>query len=205
MDSIDKLAALFAQFPGIGTRQAHRFVYHLLKRDEGYTRELIRGMENLRQSVTACTSCARFFVKKHDGATLCPICVDPSRDNSVLMVVEKDADLDAVEKSGTYQGKYFVLGGALPILEKNPEDRIRIRQLTALITERSHEGLQEIIIATAFTPESEHTADYPRTTIAALFADNNIKITNLGRGLSTGTELEYSDTETLRYALEGRK
>jgi recombination protein RecR len=205
MDSIDKLAALFAQFPGIGTRQAHRFVYHLLKREEGYVRELIRGMESLRHSVTACTSCARFFVKKHDGAMLCSICANPGRDNTVLMVVEKDADLEAVEKSGTYQGKYFVLGGALPILEKNPEDRIRIRQLTALVTERLSKGLREIIIATAFTPESEHTADYVRTTIAALFADNEIKITTLGRGLSTGTELEYSDAETLRYALEGRK
>jgi recombination protein RecR len=120
------------------------------------------------------------------------------------MVVEKDSDLEAIEKSGTYSGTYFVLGGTLPILEKEPEKRIRVELLTALI-EEEYSDLKEVILACAVTPESEHTAEYVREYITPIAETNFIKLTSLGRGLSTGTELEYSDAETLRYALEGRK
>lgn len=205
MDSIDKLAALFSEFPGIGTRQSRRFVYFLLKRNRAYVSELVRQINALRDAVLECQDCHRFFLKRgHEGETLCGICADPLRDNSIIMVVEKDADLDAIESSKTYRGKYFVLGGTLPLVEKDAAAKIRVNELASLIERRARD-LREIILACALTPESEHTADYVKSAIAGDAAETNIKITTLGRGLSTGTELEYSDADTLRYALEGRK
>lgn len=205
MEPIHRLAQLFSEFPGIGTRQSKRFVYFLLKKDKSYINELVRQIEALEQNIFECSRCHRYFAKRHSGSgPLCPICEDSGRDISMLMVVEKDSDLEAVEKSGTYSGTYFVLGGILPILDKEPERRIRIRSLLALIEQESGD-LKEIILACALTPESEHTAEYVRENITPLAERNFIKVTSLGRGLSTGTELEYSDAETLRYALEGRR
>ena len=205
MDQIQKLAGLFAEFPGIGSRQSKRFVYFLLKQNKGYIRELVHLIESLEGSVLECDRCHRYFMKKYAAAgPRCTICTDTGRDRTILMVVEKDSDLEAIERSSTYQGTYFILGGVLPMLEKNPAAKIRVNELGALIGEEFEE-LKEVILACAVTPESEHTADYVRTEITKLCEQNYIKITELGRGLSTGTELEYSDAETLRYALEGRK
>ncbi len=205
MDSISKLASLFAEFPGIGSRQSRRFVYFLLKQNKSYINELIRAIESLEGAIMQCNRCHRYFTKKFPAAPdRCTICSDETRDHNTLMVVEKDSDLEAIERSGTYQGTYFILGGILPILEKNPASKIRINDLMQLIEAESMD-IKEIILACAVTPESEHTAEYVRETIAPTTNTHLISVTTLGRGLSTGTELEYSDAETLRYALEGRK
>ena len=205
MDQIQKLAGLFAEFPGIGSRQSKRFVYFLLKQNKGYINELVRLIDSLEGSVLECERCHRFFMKKHAAAgPRCNICTDTGRDRTILMVVEKDSDLEAIERSSTYQGTYFILGGVLPMLEKNPAAKIRVNELSVLIGEE-FQDLKEVILACAVTPESEHTASFVRSEITKLCEQNYIKITELGRGLSTGTELEYSDAETLRYALEGRK
>jgi len=204
MDPIHKLAALFGEFPGIGSRQSKRFVYFLLKKNRSYTRELAALIEQLQESVRECVRCHRYFTKKHNEAVLCVVCANTNRDHTLLMVVEKDSDLEAVERSGTYHGTYFILGGTLQILEKNPESKIRINDLLNLAHKEKSE-LKEIILACALTPESEHTREYVHHALTPLQENFGINITTLGRGLSTGTELEYSDAETLRYALEGRK
>ena len=205
MDPIQKLSNLFAEFPGIGTRQSRRFVYFLLKKNKGYIKELVALIESLEGNISECVRCRRYFMKRHQEAPLsCLICADMGRDRTLLIVVEKDSDLDAIEKSGTYHGTYFVLGGILPILEKDPESKIRIGGLESLIEKESGD-LKEVILACAVTPESEHTAEFVHGSIQSICDSNYIKVTTLGRGLSTGTELEYSDAETLRYALEGRK
>ncbi len=205
MDSISKLASLFAEFPGIGSRQSRRFVYFLLKQNKGYLIELVRAIESLEGAISQCNRCHRYFTKKFPTAPdRCSICSDETRDHNTLMVVEKDSDLEAVERSGTYQGTYFILGGILPILEKNPASKIRINDLMGLIEAESMD-IKEIILACALTPESEHTAEYVRESITEVTNTHLISVTTLGRGLSTGTELEYSDAETLRYALLGRK
>ena len=203
MDHIQKLAALFAEFPGIGRRQSQRFVFFLLKQNRSYIRELTTLINSLEENAFLCARCQRFFMKKHNDATMCVTCVDTTRDRTLLMVVERDSDLEAIEKSGTFTGTYFVLGGILPILEKDPESKIRIGQLMRLI-ERESMDIKEIILAGAVTPESEHTIEFVRTTIQELVERNYIKITTLGRGLSTGTELEYSDADTLAHALKNR-
>lgn len=204
MDPVEKLAALFAEFPGIGSRQSRRFVYFLLKKNKAYVAELVILIESLERSVAECTRCHRYFMKKHERGNECVVCADETRDRTQLLILERDADLDAMEKSDVYRGRYFVLGGTLPLLEKEPGSKIRVRELAQLI-KKTGEELREIILACAMTPEGEHTAEYVKNTILPLAEENKIAITSLGRGLSTGTELEYSDADTLRYALEGRK
>lgn len=205
MDTIQKLAAHFAQFPGIGARQSKRFVYFLLKKDRAYLNELIALIKSLEDSVLECTRCHRYFMKKYNEVSdQCSVCTNTARNKSILMVVEKDSDLEAIERSDVYKGSYFILGGTLPILEKNPESKIRVRELEALV-EKEKNVIKEIILACAVTPESEHTAEYVHAAIEPLAKEARIKLTTLGRGLSTGTELEYSDADTLRFALEGRK
>lgn len=205
MDTIQKLAAHFAQFPGIGARQSKRFVYFLLKKDRAYLNELISLIKSLEDSVLECTRCHRYFMKKYnEDGDQCSVCTNTARNKNILMVVEKDSDLEAIERSSVYQGSYFILGGTLPILEKHPESKIRVRELKTLI-EKEKNTIKEIILACAVTPESEHTADYVHTMIEPITTAAHIKLTALGRGLSTGTELEYSDADTLRFALEGRK
>jgi recombination protein RecR len=204
MDNINALAQLFAQFPGIGSRQSRRFVYFLLKQNKAYVNELVRQIKELENSVYECARCHAYFMKKHADATRCSRCSDSSRDKELLLLVERDSDLDAVERSGVYHGTYFVLGGTLSILEKDPDTKIRLKELRSLLKDEAS-TINEIIFAHAMNPEGEHTFDHVRNSISDLAAAQGIRITSLGRGLSTGTELEYSDADTLRWALEGRK
>lgn len=201
MNSFTKLQELFGSFPGIGPRQAKRFVYFLLRKDERFVSDLARAIEEVKKHVRLCEKSFQYFYSENEQR-LSPIARDPNRDTSLLMVIERDSDLEAIEKSGTYNGHYFVLGGTIPVLEKVPQKFIREKELLRIVDEKiKNEGLSEIILAMNATPESDHTAEY----IASLLKDKNITISTLGRGLSTGTELEYSDSNTIKNALENRK
>ncbi|KKR46478.1 MAG: Recombination protein RecR, partial [Parcubacteria group bacterium GW2011_GWC1_40_13] len=138
--------------------------------------------------------------------TLCEICGDKNRDKSKLMIVSRDIDLETVEKSGSYNGTYFVLGGSIPILDKNPENQIRLKRLVAFLDKKNYEkeNLSEIILGLNANPAGEHTAEFLKNTLSPFASKHNIKISTLGRGLSTGTELEYSDSETIKNALKNR-
>lgn len=204
MDAINKLEKIFAEFPGIGPRQAKRFVYFLLSRNQGFIDELTSLLPELRKQISVCRSCFRFFPRRN-GGDLCQICSDNGRDKSSLLIVARDIDLDAIEKSRMYHGKYFVLGGTVPILEERPETRIRLRELIATVKTSAENGLKEIIIAMNATADGEHTHHVLMENLEAITSTAGIKISALGRGLSTGTELEYSDNDTIRNALENRK
>ena len=197
MNSIEKLSELFAQFPGIGPRQAKRFVYYLLYRNNGFSEDLIHAVKDLNKEIIQCEECMRYFAgPEHSrGTKICSICSDKHRDDSMLMIVPRDIDFEAVEKSGSYKGHYFVLGGSLPILEKEPEKRIRIEKLQETINKKQ-KTLKEVILAMNANADGENTADYLKEKFKSL----NFTISVLGRGLSTGAELEYADPETLKNA-----
>lgn len=197
MDPIDRLTQLFEKFPGIGPRQAQRFVQFLLRSSPGVRREFIESVHALGGSVHQCKECMRFF--SGEGSA-CGICSNPERDRSSLAVVASDADLLALERSGTYRGTYFVLGGTLH-LGSEKMNGLRIKQLLDLVSKRK--GLNEIILAFPANPEGDATAIRVREEIVATMSD--AKVTALGRGLSTGSELEYADPETLKNALDNRK
>lgn len=232
MDALDKLSEIFKRFPGIGPRQAKRFVYHILQENEEDTAELINAIGNIKRGISICDKCYRYFENKNKQTVVpCPICTSSNRDQGTLMIVAKDIDLLAVERSRAYNGLYFVLGNTVPILDEAPHKKIRqgellyrIEEMIGLINKETDESsmeeleaeltsiensktpsnLKEIIIATSVNTEGEHTAFYLNTLLRSYKEKHGFKITTLGRGLSTGTELEYSDGDTLKSALENR-
>lgn len=201
MSSIDHLASLFMKFPGIGTRQAKRFVYFLLAEDPQFVEKLASEIASLKKDIAQCYGCYRFFPST--GMNICDICASDA-DPGVLLIVEKDSDLESMRRSGSYAGKYFVLGGTIPVLERDPASKIRMRELVHRIEQGREEGLHEIILALSANPEGDFTREYVARALEPLVKSSGISITSLGRGLSTGTELEYSDADTLRYALKNR-
>src|SRR3989344_514932 len=162
MNSIDRLTELFKSFPGIGPRQAKRFVYYLLSHNGSYSDELVEAIQDLKKEVAQCESCQRHFIylEQSRRVGMCSICSDENRDASLLMLVPRDIDLEAMEKSGSYHGFYFVLGGVVPILDKEPEKRIRIKDLGFRIQEGIKMGLKEIILAMNVNQDGEHTAEF---------------------------------------------
>ena len=203
MNSIEKLTEIFARFPGIGPRQAKRFVYFILSKNSDYAGELARAVQNLKKEIIQCDQCMRFFVNSNSSRTkVCSICADETRDKSMLMVVPRDIDFESVEKSGSYNGYYFILGGVVPILEKEPEKRIRSKELGVRIKNGLKNGLKEIILAMNANLDGENTVQYLKEKLIKLtnLPTYQLVITVLGRGLSTGAELEYADPETLKNA-----
>ncbi|MFZ1075790.1 MAG: toprim domain-containing protein [Minisyncoccia bacterium] len=197
MDKIDELAQALARFPGIGPRQGKRFVFYLLAAPAYERTKLAELITSLGKDVRQCTECLRFF---NGMSPLCNYCSDTRREDSLLMLVEKDQDLAAIERAGTYRGRYFVLGGVLTL---NGKGAIREKELLKSVEKHVKNNLNEIVLALGATSEGEHTADYVRSLLAPY--RDKIKISVLGRGLATGSELEYSDAETLRAALINRK
>lgn len=208
MDRIDELAQALARFPGIGPRQGKRFVFYLLACPAAERAKLAELITSLGKEVQQCVECLRFY----NGSTkaTCSYCSDATRDDTLLMLVEKDQDLAAVERAGTYRGRYFVLGGVLTLTGKGV---IREKELIKRIEKHLQKGLparggpasggKEVVLALSATSEGEHTADHVRKLLAPY--RDQMKISVLGRGLATGSELEYSDAETLRAALSNRK
>jgi recombination protein RecR len=200
-DFLEKLIEDFARFPGVGPRQAKRFAYYLLTRDETKLKAFADLLLKARKMVSYCSSCGRLSVKA-TKSSLCPICADNSRDKSVLMVVAHDVDVESVEKSAGFKGYYFVLGGTIPVLDEKPEERIRLKELTKRLSVK--EPPSEVILALDLNPEGEHTIEYLQEILSPISREKSIKISTLGRGLSTGTELQYSDPDTIKNALKNR-
>ncbi len=206
MNPISQLIELFSKFPGIGPRQAKRFVYFLLSKDAEFRNELSGALARLSEEVSQCSSCFRYFQRSGGEEKICSVCSEDDRDKAMLMVVEKDVDLENMHKAGIWNGFYFILGGAIPVLEKEPAKKIRAKELFYAIQDRAkNNGLREVVLAMNANSEGENTAIYLLKILEPLAEKYSISITSLGRGLSTGTELEYSDKETLKDALSSRR
>lgn len=204
MDSLQQLEELFSKLPGIGPRQAKRMVYYILKRDRSFAEKIADKLKTIHKDTHLCQESFCFFVSNDPTQNLSPIARDQNRDRSRIMVISSDADMQQIERSGMYTGTYFCLGGILPILEKDPEKKIRIKELLEIVDKRTKEGLVEIILALSATPEGEHTTSFIQKNLKDLAQEYSFTLTTLGRGLSTGTELEYSDNETIKNALTSR-
>lgn len=201
MNQIEILTQLFKEFPGIGERQARRFVYFLLHKNPRYIKELSDAISLLKNSIRQCPSCFLFFQSQNQ--TMCENCRDTKTDHTSLLIIEKDADYESIRKSKIYNGMYFILGGLIPIVTKETPNFVRINELTKTIETRyKNEGLKEIIIALSLNPQGENTDTYIRELLNTY--EGKIKVSSLGRGLSTGSELEYADSETIKNALRNR-
>lgn len=202
MNPLEKLTEEFTKFPGIGPRQARRFAYFVLNQSKDSNDSLIQTMQEIRKNVVQCDSCYLYFSKTNNGS-LCSICSNANRKKSALLVVEKDIDLQTIEKSRVYDGLYFVLGGIITLTEQNPHSKVRIQELLRRAKALQGEGLQEIVVALSATPDCDNTYKYIKTALNQAFPE--IKVSILGRGLSTGTEIEYIDPSTLSQAIDNRK
>ena len=175
-------------------------VQYLLSRDQDFRQQLASQIESMSQKTVQCSECLRF--DDPSAAGMCSICADPLRDSTTIIVVEHDVDIEAIESSLTYKGKYFVLGGLMNLVKQRKEKKIHVAELTKRIERGSKAGLKEVIFALATTPEGDYTAHELIKSIGTTFP--TLTLTLLGRGLSVGAELEYADPETLRSALKNR-
>jgi len=200
MNELERLTELFMRFPGIGPRQARRFVLFLLRQDAGYRNTLVRSIQNVATDIQQCTMCLR-FASLHKKVPLCDLCAQVNRSDEQLMIVEKDPDIEQMERSGAYNGRYIVLGGTLSLTGK--KSSIREKELDSYLKKRKVLP-SEIIIALSATPDGEYTANYLSEKFKKEPATSGLSITMLGRGLSTGSELEYADAVTLMQALKNR-
>jgi recombination protein RecR len=207
MNPTDRLTELFMRFPGIGPKQAKRFVYFLLREHVQYKEQLIKTLEELKFTGKQCEKCFRYYGDKNADPkkTLCDICASPSRESTTIMILEKELDLDAIEKTGSYNGLYFILGGLVPPLTEKPSELIRIRELTTYIHQGiSTQSLSELIFALPVTDYGDTTTEYIEKIIKQIVGIDKVKLTHLARGLSSGLELEYVDRDTFKQALDRR-
>lgn len=207
MDDVHILEKFFLTFPGVGKRQARRFAYHVIDLNPQETERFIEALRNTSENVIQCGHCYRFLANAHGDTahTLCDICRDTLTDETTMLIVAKDVDLENIRRAGVYKGRYFVLGGNIPLSTKAELDRVRMKELFLEVKRAIQEDkLNEIILGLSLNPEGEHTAMYIRSKLSELVEATGATISTLGRGLSTGSELEYMDTDTLENALKTR-
>ena len=192
-DSLAALIAALTCLPGVGRKSAQRMALHLLERDRDGARELADAIAAALEQARHCERCRNF-----SDVELCPICADENRDQATICVVETPADVLAVESSGAYRGRYFVLLGRLSPLDGFGPDELGLEALEAQL---ARGDVDEIILATSATVEGDITAQY----IADLAGLHAIRSSRLARGIPLGGELEFVDSGTLSRALDGRQ
>ena len=188
---ISELIGELSKLPGVGSKSAQRLAFYLINRPVEEVQRLSDTMIQARQNVRYCSQCGTLTDQE-----LCPICANPKRDQSMIMVVEDTRDLAAYEKTGKYEGVYHVLHGAIsPMLGIGPGD-IKLKELMV----RLQGEVKEVIIATNSSLEGETTAMY----ISKLIKPTGIRVSRIASGVPVGGDLEYIDEVTLLRALEGR-
>ena len=192
-DSIALLIAALNKLPGVGPRSAERVALHIVQADPAVVKQLAETIVHARERIQFCTTCGALTEKSP-----CLICDDPRRDGSLICIVERAVDIFSVEKSGTFRGKFHVLGGNIsPLDGVEPED-LRIAELEKRLT---LEPIKEVIIALSTDVEGDATSYY----LAKRLARNGLRISRIAHGLPAGSGLEYADELTLSRALEGRR
>ena len=193
LEPLARLTNALSRLPGIGSRSAQRLAYYILERPEDEVRELAEAIYKARRDIHQCPVCFDYT-----AGGLCPVCADPRRDESVLCVVRDPRDVAAIERCGTYHGRYHVLHGTIsPGENRGPED-IRIKELLQRL--RDHK-IKEIILATNPDLEGEATALY----LSRLIKPAGLKVTRPAQGVQVGSNIEYADEVTLSRAFEGRQ
>ena len=192
-NSIIALISALAKLPGIGPRSAERIALHLVQTDSAAVKQLADVILHAREKIQFCTICGALTEKSP-----CPICDDTRRDASLVCVVERAVDILSIEKSGTFRGKFHVLGGKISPLDGVEPDDLRIADLEKRLTV---EPIKEIVIALGTDVEGDATSFY----LAKRLARQGLIISRIAYGLPAGSGLEFADELTLSRALEGRR
>ena len=214
-DPIARLIHRLSRLPGIGEKSATRLAFHILRAPEAHARELAQAILEVREKVRLCSVCCNLT-----EADPCELCANPRRDAHTICVVGQPTDLIAIERGGSYRGRYHVLHGVLSPLDGiGPED-LRIAELIRRLhppgaqespgaegpasetaSETAGDAVSEVILATSPNVEGEATAMY----LARLIKPLGVKVTRIASGVPIGGELEYVDQVTLTRALDGRR
>lgn len=190
---IERLIQLLAKLPGLGPRSARRAVLHLMKRRDGLLVPLSEAMAAAAAAIRTCPVCGNL-----DSRSPCTVCADPTRDRSILCVVEDAGDLWALERTRSYRGLYHVLGGTLSALHGIGPDDLTIDALV----ERAKTGeVREIILALNATVDGQTTAHV----VTDRLAGTGVSLSRLAHGVPVGGELDYLDDGTLTAALKARR
>ena len=190
---ISRLIEQLSGLPGIGPKSAQRLAFHILNMPEENVEKLSRSILDARQNIHYCKECLTLTDDE-----LCPICKNPQRDHSVIMVVEDTRDLAAYEKTGKYEGVYHVLHGKIAPLSGKTLDKLNIQNLVERVDKN---GVKEVIMALNPDLEGETTSMY----LTKLLKNFDIRISRIASGIPMGGNLEYSDMATLIKSLEGRR
>ncbi|MHB9291155.1 putative recombination protein RecR [Hollandina sp. SP2] len=191
MTVIDRLVVLLSKLPGLGKKSARRMVYYLLDGDPQYAQLMAEQIADLHRTIIRCGICGSFTEQDP-----CPICTDTSRD-AIICVVERAQDVQVIEESREFRGRFHVLGGLIAPLEGiNPGDLT----IGTLLNRVRQEGIREVILALNPTVEGDTTALY----IQQLLKGYPVEVTRLASGLPVGGDLEYADRLTLSRSFRGR-
>ena len=189
---VDNLIAQLTRLPGVGTRTAQRLAFHILRAPKEEAIALGEAIREAKERIGFCRECGNLTEEP-----VCPICLDPRRDHTIICVVEQPADLWSLERTHEYRGVYHVLGGALsPLDGVEPEDL----RIDLLLRRAGQNGVEEVVLATNPTMTGEATAAF-----IAEHLRGGTRVTRLASGLPVGSDLEYADEVTLGRALTGRR
>lgn len=192
-ESVTRMIDEFAKLPGIGRKSAERMAYHILRVSKTEALSLADSIRDVKQNVRYCSAC--YHLSENE---LCEVCTDPRRNKSQLCVVEQPRDLMQLESSGVYKGLYHVLLGRIAPLDGIGPDQLTIDPLIDRVREGS---FREVIMATNPTVEGDGTALH----ISNRIAEFPVEVTQLARGITTGSVLEFTNKEILADALSGRR
>ena len=196
--TIEKLIKLFAELPTVGPRTAGRFVFYLIKQPKEKINELVKTIEDLKNNIKICQSCLKTFEGVNE---FCQICSDARRNKSQLAIIEKEIDLESIEKTHQFKGVYFILGNLLSSFKQQERKKELEQKLNLLINKIKKDNIKEVLLALNSTVEGQNTILWLQRKLEPL----GIKTTHLGVGLPMGSELEYADNETLASSLSSRK
>ena len=190
---IEDLIKRLNRLPGIGSKTAQRLAYYIIGLDETEVRDLAEALISAKNNTVECSICMNYA-----DSDPCEICSNKNRDDSIICVVESPKDVDAMERSLSFRGKYHVLHGVIsPLKGKTPED-VSIKELIKRIEEGD---IKEVIVATNPTVDGDATARY----IKNILEDYDIIVSRIGYGLPVGGDLEYYDEITIQTAMENRR
>jgi len=189
---LTRLIKNLGRLPGVGEKTATRFALQILRWPETQAQELARSVAELHGKIRLCSIC--FTFSEQDP---CPVCADPKRDSATVCVVEDPGDLLALEKAGSFRGRYHVLHGVLAPMEGIGPDQLKIRELLERIQK---EDIREVILATSSTVAGEATSAF----LAESLKKYSVQVTRIACGIPMGMDLKYADKMTLQRAFEAR-
>lgn len=211
---LQKVIELFTRFPGIGPRQAARFALFLTTSDRALLQELVAALKDANEKISRCGLCYRAMEIMAPEHTHCEYCLSNRRDTHMIAIVERETDMQNMERTSSFTGLYHVLHGVVSPLDQESPKRLHLvelyRRIQGLVSSGNEAGDTahpvEVVLATNSTAEGDTTARYIERVLAPLKEKHpNLTITRLGRGLSLGAELEYADEITLKTAFQNRK